>query len=178
MRLERQPAHLGEAGRNQAAAAGDDPKAHALADALRALAGAEAGDDQRLIGLGDPPADPEQERQQQQTADDDGDQDDRRSVVIVGNLIVSVGATSTVRPPRLPTTRTWVCLRMVAVLVGGAGQEALGACADLDHHLAEVARGDVGGHSRELADHVYRHRPSSFLTVLTVMVPAVFWLES
>ena len=94
--------------------------------------------------------------------DEDGDEHDGQEFgeCHLGSLMVSVGATSTVRPPRLPTTRTWVCLGIVGVLSAARARKRSVPCRTSIMHLAEVARGDVGSDSRELADDVETHAPS------------------
>src|SRR5262249_21339915 len=79
------------------------------------LTGSESGDDEGLVGLCDLPADAEQEHERSDDRENDDEQDDERFAHGgVYSLRVLVGATSTVRPPRLAVTSTWVCLRIVA----------------------------------------------------------------
>ena len=52
---------------------------------------------------------------------------------------------------------TWACFGIVSVESLDAGQEPLGPLADLDEHLTEVARGDVGRDPPQLAHDVERH---------------------
>jgi hypothetical protein len=68
--VERQPPDRLDARQHQRALAGDDAEAHALAGPLGRRVLAQAGDDQGLVGLGDPPHELE-DREQDDQADDD-----------------------------------------------------------------------------------------------------------
>ena len=76
--------------------------------------------------------------------------------------MVSVGATSTVRPPRLPTTRTWECLVIVDVLSDAQARNrsvpartSMSTSPRCPGVMSAVTR-------RQLADHVDGHSCSSF----------------
>ena len=101
MRLERQAPNLGDARRDETSTAGDDAEAHALPDAVRALASPEPGDDQCLVRFGDTPCRTNQQHDHHQGASDDS-QDHVGQRRHRGNLMVSVAATSTVRLPCYP----------------------------------------------------------------------------
>ena len=77
VRLERKGPDLGHARENEHAAAGDDSEA--LAAAVSCTAAAHARDDQRLIGLGDPPAHAEYQDKYRDDRDD-RDQGNQRNV--------------------------------------------------------------------------------------------------
>jgi hypothetical protein len=70
---------------------------------------------------------------------------------------VSVGSTSTVRPPRLPTTITWVCLRIVSAESLARARNRSVPLTDLDEDLTQVTRRDVRGDPPQLPDDVERH---------------------
>src|SRR5674476_464362 len=119
VRLERQSADLRQSRQDQRAASCHDVEAHALAGANWPAAGTKPRDNQRLVGLSHAPARPEQEGQCEQRNNDGDENDAGRDTGVqghLGSLIASVGETSTVRPPRLPTTSTWVYLGIVASL--------------------------------------------------------------
>jgi hypothetical protein len=73
--VQRQPPDRLDARQYQRALAGDDTEAHALAGPLWRGVLAQAGDDQGLVGLGDPPHELEDREQDGQAGDDNTGQD-------------------------------------------------------------------------------------------------------
>ncbi len=108
---EREGSDLDQARHHESASACNDPEAHTFH-----VATTHGGDDQGLVRFRDPPRGSEPDDQEDQQDEDDEPHHCQRRLEVThrGSLTVSVGSTSTVRPPRLPTTRTWACFLIVA----------------------------------------------------------------